>query len=297
MGPRTAATGARLRLDAPAKLNVSLAVMGRRPDGYHQLAGVMVLLQHADTVAVAPGTGELAVIASEGDSLAVPPTENLAWRGLRSGLGREPSSFALELVKRIPVAAGMGGGSSDAAAAWRLGRRLRGAAERPDTQTLAALAQLGADVPFFAAAVAAAYVTGIGERVQPLGARRHEVVVAIPPHRLATAAVFEELRRSDWSAAEPAHRTEPGRNDLLAPALRLCPELEDVMGAIRRAGGEPWLTGSGPACYTLTDDPDRAAATADALRRAGLRAILTHTRERTTEIEERPAVAAPMEER
>ena len=134
-----------LRLEAPAKLNLSLAITGRRADGYHELASVFVLLDLADRLLLLPGAPGLRV---EGTYEVPLGAANLAWRGLVAGLGAEPDATCLALEKAIPVAAGLGGGSSDAAAAWRLGRRWSGANEAAKPGSLAAI---GADVPFFAA--------------------------------------------------------------------------------------------------------------------------------------------------
>jgi 4-diphosphocytidyl-2-C-methyl-D-erythritol kinase len=268
-------TGA-LRLDAPAKLNLSLAVVGRREDGYHLLDTSIVLLELADRLLLLPGCSGLRV---EGDGTSDVPLgeENLAWRGLVAGLGGEPDLVCLALEKRIPVAAGLGGGSSDAAAARRLGRAWRGLPDRAaDEADLEGLTAIGADVPFFAACVSAARVTGIGERVEPTVAEGTRVVLAHPPFGIATAAVFGELRRDEWGTAT---------NDLLAPAVRLRPEIDDVLALVRSAGGDPRLTGSGPTVYTLTDDPERAAAIAGAITAGGVRATLTRTRHAAASIE------------
>jgi 4-diphosphocytidyl-2-C-methyl-D-erythritol kinase len=209
------------------------------------------------------------------ESLTLPTSaENLAWRGLLAGIGGEPDLVCLTLDKRIPVAAGLGGGSSDAAAAWRLGRRSARAPETPDAAALQALSMIGADVPFFAAQLAAARVSGIGEQVEPLPAETADVVLAHSPFALSTAAVFAELRPGEWSGA-----AERGRNDLLAAAVRLQPAIEDVMRLLVAAGGDPQLTGSGPTVFALMDDPERAAAVVARLERGGLRA--THTRLRS----------------
>ena len=262
-----------LRLEAPAKLNLSLAVTGRRGDGFHELDSELVLLDLADRLLLLPGCSGLRVEGDGTDALPL-SDENLAWRGLQAGIGERPDLVCLTLAKRIPVAAGLGGGSSDAAAAWRLGRRSRGAAETPDDPTLRALSTIGADVPFFAAQLAAARVTGIGERVTPLPADVADVVLAQPPFALGTAAVFAELRPGEWSGT-----AERGRNDLLPAAVRLRPAIEDLMRLMVAAGGAPQLTGSGPTVFALTDDPERAATIVGRLERAGLRA--THTRLRS----------------
>lgn len=265
-----------LRLEAPAKLNLSLAVTGRRADGMHELVSDLVLLELADRLLLMPGCSGLRLEGSTAEGVPV-DGHNLAWRGLAAGLGHAPALECLTLEKRIPVAAGLGGGSSDAAAAWRLGCRW----EARTAQDPSALAAIGADVPFFAAAVAAARVRGIGEIVEPQETppALHAVLIH-PPFVLSTAAVFAELRESDWSG-EPA----PGRNDLLAAARRLRPELDDVIRQVAGAGGQPSLTGSGPTVYTLTDDPERAIAVAGRIERAGLRATLTHLRSEAASIQ------------
>jgi 4-diphosphocytidyl-2-C-methyl-D-erythritol kinase len=234
-----------------------------------------------------PGCSGLRV---EGDAAAGVPVaadDNLAWRGLVAGLGAEPEVACLTLEKRIPPAAGLGGGSSDAAAAWRLGRRWRGAADAATHAEVALLAAIGADVPFFAASTAAAVVRGIGERVSPIGPAQPSlhVVLVHPSFGLSTAAVFAELRPSEWSAADPPETLEAGRNDLLAAACRLRPELRDLMAAVADAGGDPHLTGSGPTLFSLTDDPERADAVAARLLRTGLRVTGTRTRTAPASIE------------
>lgn len=269
-----------LRLEAPAKLNLSLAVTGRRDDGMHLLVSDFVLLELADRLLLMPGCSGLRV---EGDGAALPVgAENLAWRGLVAGISGAPDLACLTLEKRIPIGAGLGGGSSDAAAAWRLGRRWVARAEDAAAEDLSALAAIGADVPFFAARLAAARVSGIGEVVQPADApaATPHVVLAHPPFALSTAAVFGELRSDEWSS-EP----RPGVNDLLGAARRLRPELDQLFRLVAGAGGEPRLTGSGPTVYSLTDDPERAAAVAARLARAGVRASQTRIRSEPASIE------------
>src|SRR5690606_12014980 len=110
-----------LRLEAPAKLNLSIRITGRRDDGYHEHDSVFVLLELADRLLLMPGCSGFRI---EGDHARRLPVDerNLAWRGLREGLGADPELACLTLEKDIPAQAGLGGGSSDAAAAWRLGR-------------------------------------------------------------------------------------------------------------------------------------------------------------------------------
>lgn len=271
---------AALSLEAPAKLNLSLRVVGRRPDGFHLLETEMVLLALADRLLLLPGATGLRVEAAPADEIPL-DASNLAWRGLLAGLGGPPELACLALEKRIPAASGLGGGSSDAAAAWRLGRRAAGASEAATRGDLASLALLGADVPFFAAGVAAAVLTGIGEVVTPLDPPPPaHVILAFPGFRLSTAAVFAELRPGDRASGEAAG------NDLLAPAMRLRPELGDVLRKVAESGGEPRMTGSGSTIFALTDDPEQAGAIAAALGRAGVQVTRTRLRPEPAQIVE-----------
>ena len=257
-----------LRLEAPAKLNLSLRVTGRRDDGLHELDSHFVLLELADRLLLLPGCSGLRV---EGEGSADLPlgADNLAWRGLAAGMGGPPDLACLALEKRIPAAAGLAGGSSDAAAAWRLGRAWNGRDDRPTPDDIEALVAIGADVPFFASGVAEARVTGIGETIAPLEPIPREVVLVHPPFGLSTRDVFAALRPDEWGQRE---------NDLLAPARRLRPELDDLFAIVAEAGGVPRLTGSGPTIFHLAADARSAAALADRLTTAGLR--VTHTRTR-----------------
>ena len=278
-----------LTLEAPAKLNLSLRVTSRRPAGYHELESLTVLLDLADRLLLMPGSSGLRVEGAT-DSPIPTDAQNLAWRGLLAGLDGEPDLACLTLEKQIAVGAGLGGGSSDAAAAWRLGRRWRGLGDGAGDADLAALSRIGADVPFFAATLAAALVTGIGERVAPQQLERSGTVHAVlaeATRPLSTAEVFAELRAGEWSTERgiPLDPLKVAPNDLLAPARRLRPEIDDVFRLVAGAGGVPRMTGSGPTVYTLTDDEARSAAVAARLRRAGVRVTETRLRAEPASIE------------
>ena len=275
MTPETHDASAPLRLEAPAKLNLSLRVVGRRDDGLHELDSHFVLLELADRLLLLPGCSGLRV---EGEGAAALPlgAENLAWRGLAAGMGGPPDLACLSLEKRIPAAAGLAGGSSDAAAAWRLGRAWIGAGEAPSADDVATLAAIGADVPFFTSGVAEARVTGIGDTITPLQPVPREVVLVHPPFGLPTRDVFAELRPEEWGTQE---------NDLLAPARRLRPELDDLFALVADAGGRPRLTGSGPTIFHLADDAESAAALAQRLTTTGLRVTHTRTRQQPATID------------
>lgn len=280
----------RWRLPAPAKLNLSLHVVGRRSDGFHELESLMALIELADIVLVGGDQSGLAIGGPITEGVPKGPV-NLAWRGWLAGWDPGQPGGGLSLEKHIPVAAGLGGGSSDAAAAWRLARHLAGAdPDDPGIAVLASLADIGADVPFFAAAMARAFVSGIGERVAPVQdpapgtpGSAAEVVLVHPPYALSTAAVFGELRSSDWTG--PDGEQVPGQNDLLAPARRLRPEIDDVFRVVGDAGGDPHLTGSGPTVFMVTDDRERADGVASRVAEAGLAATRTRLRTEPASIE------------
>ena len=263
-----------LRLEAPAKLNLGLRVLGRRDDGMHLLDSELVLLELADDLLLMPGSSGLRVTGEAAADLPL-SAGNLAWRGLVAALGAEPDMACLSLDKRIPVAAGLGGGSSDAAAAWRLGRAWSGLSDDATAEQLVELAAIGADVPFFAARLAAGRIGGIGERVEPVEPSERHVVLAHPTFGLSTADVFAELRPEEWGTLE---------NDLLAPARRLRPELDEIFAAVVAAGGRPRLSGSGPTVFSVAEDPEHAAAIGAGVEGAGIRATITRTRTRPAAI-------------
>jgi 4-diphosphocytidyl-2-C-methyl-D-erythritol kinase len=278
-----------LTVEAPAKLNLSLRVTGRRQDGYHELESLLVLLDMSDRLLLMPGAPGLRI---DGPASADLPlgADNLAWRGLLAGLGGEAELACLTLEKRIPVAAGLGGGSSDAAGAWRLGRRWRDAEETAGVGDLLSLLGIGADVPFFAAGLGAGLVTGIGEKVEAVSLASSGGVFAVlveGARPLATAAVFAQLRPAEWSTDRgvPLDPLAAAPNDLLPAARRLRPELDDLFRLVLGAGGAPRLTGSGPTVYTLTDDEARSTAVATRLRRAGVRVTETRLRAEPASIE------------
>ena len=271
------------RLPAPAKLNLALAVVGKRPDGFHELRSVFARLDLADAVKVAPAR------ALEVRNSAPVAGEDLAARAARvlaARVGREPGVF-VQIRQRIPVAAGLGGGSSDAAAVLRA---LAGRWGVGDADLAAAAADVGSDVPFFVAGCAVAFVTGRGEHVRPLAAPvvPIDVVVVRPTLRLGTAEVFAELADADRGAAErhvdalvaafeggvvtPDLLRVHCANDLLAPAIRRCEAIASWREAAAARGVPLYLTGSGPTLFAIADDHADALRIARILGRAGLRA-------------------------
>lgn len=270
-----------VRIAARAKLNLALAVTGKRADGYHDLRSVFVTVDLADDVRVAPSSA-LEVRNSapiEGEDLAA-----RAVRGLADATGHAPAAF-VRIRKRIPLAAGLGGGSSDAAAVLRALRELW----RVEADLVAVGARVGSDVPFFASDAVAALVTGRGEHVEPLPAPREPlwVVLVRPTVRLATADVFAELRDDDRGAAAHVDALAGAfargvvmpdlvrlhtENDLLGPAQRRCDAIASWRAAAAARGVALALTGSGPSLFAVADDRADALRMSRILARVGLRA-------------------------
>ncbi len=273
---------------APAKINLTLDVLGRRADGYHEIASVMVRLELHDTIEVEPAS-ELAVECLGAD---IPPEQNLALKAAR--LLREAAGCRqgarIRISKRIPVAAGLAGGSTDAAATLLALARLWGL-EEPDRIHLPALAaQLGSDVPFFLDGPVA-LAEGRGERLTPLPPLPPRPVVLLkPPFALATAAVYGALRPDDYADGSATRRAvqeiRAGRwpppelyvNVLERAAFRLRPELGRYRETFLAAGASTvQMSGSGPALFSLFDDAEAAGAVHRRLIEAGCEAYLTAT--------------------
>lgn len=267
---------------APAKINLALAVTGKRDDGYHELRSVFATIDLADRVRVAAHRRLEVRIAPD---VGAPPGEDLASRAVRAmatATGHEPAAF-VHIRKRVPVSAGLGGGSSDAGAVLRA---LASIWKRDDVDLVALAATIGSDVPFFVTGARVAFVSGRGERVEPLGGPAATPVVIVRSQaRLATKDVFAERRTSDGGAAAavdvlrdaiargtvtPQLLRENARNDLLGPAERLCPWIADARSRAAERGIALALSGSGPTLFAVADDRRDALRTARILRRLGL---------------------------
>ena len=262
---------------APAKVNLALHVTGRRGDGYHLLDSVVVFLALGDRLHVAPAKGlTLAVTGPQGPG--VPVDGNLVLKAaaaLAQAAGRPCPGASLTLDKHLPTAAGLGGGSSDAAAALRTLNRLWGVGL--DTAELMRLGEtIGADVPVCVAPTAAR-MTGIGERVAPLPTLPQVHLLLVNPGcSLATAAVFAGLTDPEnpglpelpgrWQGVSHLVDYLAGcRNDLAAPAIAAAPAIQEVLVAL---AAEPQcllarMSGSGATCFGLfatAEDAARASA-------------------------------------
>ncbi len=282
---------------APAKINLGLFVGPvRASDGRHELVSVMQSISLADelTLELAPagGAGEDEVVCPGVDVAADQNLAAAALRAFRTATGWRAPRLRLSIVKRIPVAAGLGGGSADAAAALRLARRASGLG---DERLLRALgAQLGADVP---AQVSPGrwLASGAGERLQELAPARSEIGVLVLPLAVAlsTAAVYAEADRlgrartrheldERWlelraalahGAPLPA-ASELLHNDLQRAAVSLCPQIAGALAQARDTGAELALvSGSGPTVLGLFPSGGRSAGSGVALARAAAAAL------------------------
>ena len=263
-----------LTLQAPAKLNRFLAVLGRRHDGFHDLELVTTVLEGVaeltDTLEGEPAAELSLTISGPTGTGLMADEANLvlrAWRLLEDAAKRTLPA-ALKLHKRIPHGAGLGGGSSDAAAALRLGNRLFDLG-LGDEVLLSKAARLGSDVPLF---LLGGTVLGLGrgERVFPLRPVPLEPILLVHPGlHVSTPSVYRALQDVGYPFPEalaslPEGATPPWRNDLTGAALWVCPPLAEVRDALRDSGGEPLLCGSGScwaARYLSASDRNAAATT------------------------------------
>lgn len=271
-----------MRLLAPAKLNLCLYLGRPRADGLHALCSLFEPLALADLIEVSE---------SESDEVVCPAVEgeNLAARALAALRERGWSAppLRIEIEKRIPVAAGLGGGSADAAAVLRLAREPVGGDSEslPDLGEIAA--ELGADVPS-QLTPALALVRGAGERVERLPAPASHALLLLPGGGgLSTAAVFAEadrlglgrgeaeledlatrLRQAAGGGGSPLDYPDLLVNDLEEAACSLRPDIADALDALRQAGAPvALLTGSGPTAFGLFADLPAAQRAAAALDR------------------------------
>jgi 4-diphosphocytidyl-2-C-methyl-D-erythritol kinase len=276
--PRLAAMGP-VRVRVPAKINLHLGVGATRPDGYHELATVFHAIAIYDEVSARPADGLALTMDGEGAGELALDGSNLAIRAARTlaaATGREPHA-RLHLRKQIPLAAGLAGGSADAAATLVACDALWGTGlSREDLAHIAA--DLGADVPFLVLG-GTALGTGRGSTVSPVLAPGNawHWVVAIADDGLSTPDVYGELDRLRGRDGGPASNGAPGEilaalrqrdpsvlakwlcNDLEPAAISLRPALRETLDAGLRAGALAGLvSGSGPTCVFLARDAGHA---------------------------------------
>ncbi len=266
---------------APAKINLLLRVMAKRADGYHDLETWMQKLELCDEIELS--LTEQPGIVLEVSGLAVPGgEENLAWRAAAAFLaayrcGHE-YGIRLHLKKNIPIAAGLGGGSSDAGTVLRGLNQLFG--EPLGEEELVAIARsLGADVPFFAVSHAAVLAGGIGDRMVPVEPVMDcRFVLVNPGIALSTRSIFENfaLTRHDeasilarfHSSGQNTLSLEMMYNDLERVSCRKCPEIEKIKEALLNAGASrAMMSGSGPTVFGVFPDQGNCGSLAAAVER------------------------------
>jgi len=267
---------------APAKVNLGLAVHRRRPDGYHDISTLLLKISLVDEVRLTAQPREIVVHCEHPE---VPSdARNLVHRAaVALQPGAPGQGVCLTLQKTIPVAAGLGGGSSDAAATllglnmlWQLGLS--------STELAAYAARLGADVPFFLLPTVAAMGYGRGDDLEPVACPRTFYLVLVkPPIAVSTAWVYQQLRFE--LTAPPKDTTilkqclESGDieglgavcfNDLEAVVVRHVPVVQDVKRTLMRLGVYGvCMSGSGPTVYALCPSWDVAHEVASAVRQRG----------------------------
>jgi 4-diphosphocytidyl-2-C-methyl-D-erythritol kinase len=274
-----------------AKINLDLRVLGPRADGFHELRTVFQSLALHDTITCTLREGPFVL---ECDAAGLPlDSSNLVWRAAdalwralrRSGPLRDA---VVRIDKRIPVEAGLGGGSADAAATLLALAKLWRVPVRPSQLTDLA-ATLGADVPFFLSG-GTALGLGRGDEIYPLAdLPRHWVVLLLPGFGVSTRDAFawyaEERALGRASVREPQHVPGPWPsraaqmvNDLEAPIARRHPEIDQMKSALRRAGAlAAAMTGSGSTVFGLFQRRVEAARAVERLSSSGWRVLLTES--------------------
>ncbi|MEE1610279.1 4-(cytidine 5'-diphospho)-2-C-methyl-D-erythritol kinase [Microvirga sp. CF3016] len=266
---------------APAKINLTLHVLGRRADGYHELESLVAFAGTGDDLRLEPGAGLALRVSGPTASLAGSGADNLVLKaaGLLADHVEGLQLGTFHLIKRLPVAAGIGGGSSDAAAALRLLARLNGLPlSHPAIRAAARLT--GADVPV-CLEPRARMMRGAGEELgAPLNLPRLFAVLVNPRVPVETPAVFKALGlqpgQNLTGATHPllarislVETLKRARNDLEPSALRIQPLIGEALGLLRHTTGcrLARMSGSGATVFGLYDDCTRAAEAAKAVRR------------------------------
>ena len=290
-----------LRLIAPAKINWSLEVLRIRPDGYHELRSVMQTIDLHDVVTLTEADGITLEITGEAGVLADhPPETNLAYRAAvalrdRAGVRRRlrgDRGAHIVLEKHVPVAAGLGGGSSDAAAALR-GLNVLWHAEQPQANLVEIAGEVGSDPPFFVVG-GTTMVSGRGDCVEALpDAVAPSILLATPPQSERgekTAAMFAALSPRDFSEGAVTigvrQAVQAGRmlvdgelaNVFERVTAKMQPQTELALAALRADGYAPHLCGAGPSFFLLYGGgADLAHELSGRIRALGFEARPAHT--------------------
>ncbi len=251
-------------LFSPAKVNLALHVLGRRADGYHDLDSIVAFADVGDWLTFAPS--DAIVVTADGPFAAdLPPSgDNIimkAWQAvseIASRRGYHLPPLAIHLTKNLPVASGIGGGSSNAATAMLGFLRLAGLALE-DQEVQAAALKLGADVPVCLYRKPCR-MRGVGERIAPLPRFEPKHAILVNPRvAVSTPAVFGRLGLGKGDAYRAAIADEQDmsvwRNDLAEPAMALAPEIREVLSALEAMPGvtRAFMSGSGATCVAFHD--------------------------------------------
>jgi 4-diphosphocytidyl-2-C-methyl-D-erythritol kinase len=272
----------RIRIHAPAKINLTLRVLGVRPDGYHELQTTFQSLALHDTLTFTPARGPLRI---ECDDPRCPTDRaNLVWRAADAmwrahGRRSEVSGIHVRIEKRIPMEAGLGGGSSDAAAAVRALRAFWGVGlSEARLQSIAR--DLGADVAFF---LEGGTVLGVqrGDRLMPqVDARPAWVVLVLPGFGVSTADAYRWWDESHSGARGRASGRRRGQcgNDLQVPVAARHPAIARAVNRLRRLGArDAAMSGSGSAVFGLFDGEAMARRAAAAFGDSSTSVVVTRT--------------------
>jgi 4-diphosphocytidyl-2-C-methyl-D-erythritol kinase len=264
-----------LRIKAPAKINLFLKVLSRRPDGFHEIKSIMQKVTLFDHLHLSR-QGRSISLACPGNSVPEGP-ENLAYQAAMAFFSATGKSAGVQILleKHIPVAAGLGGGSSDAAAVL-LGLNLLLEAELELDRLVEVGLQLGADVPFFVYNYGCAEVAGIGERIEQIVSpvQNFWIVLVNPGLRLSTKWVYENFpltssanpyilapdqNNSVDEESAPARLVEKLGNDLETVSIKRFPEIGNIKKELKLAGAAAALmSGSGPTVFGLFSEKDAA---------------------------------------
>lgn len=255
-----------LHLEAPAKINLGLRVLNRRSDGFHNIRSIFHTISLYDMIQLNtyPGKGLIYMTVS-GDNSVPEDSGNLAWKAARAFMDSAKINLNMEIIlrKNIPSCAGLGGGSSDAAAILKGLSTLTG--KNPGLFRIAE--KLGSDVPFFLSG-GAALVEGRGEQIKIVSPGKFYIVILHTDLKISTADAYNSLdmyRNSltvegvesnyccpnlEWLEGEPFPADL--ENDFLQVLLHQYPELEEVIGIFRKSNCSDWaLSGKGPSFYGL----------------------------------------------
>ncbi len=264
---------------APAKINLTLRITGRRDDGYHELDSIVAKVTLYDELIFRPRRdGQIRLTCSGLDCGAA--EDNLVLRAAKL-LPERQTGADIELTKRIPAGAGLGGGSSDAAAAlpalnqlWKL--------NLPRERLITLAEKIGSDVPLFLDGPAVR-IRGRGEQVEPVKVHPFTALLYLPESHCSTADVYAAYKaisgrqsalrhcsgqtiRNPQFERHPSHWRGELFNDLQAAAMRVCPPLADIYSRLAEAAGLPvHMTGSGSAVFIICNDMPEAQSAAERL--------------------------------